>query len=186
MVKKKTRFLFFIRLFFIFIFIFIFILFFCQKSSKLRAVWTIHLVQISLACGTNISLRNVWRDLRLLMSVLATVAGKSFYGKFIPKIDFPTGYFMLLIMTLKVLSRFIHYLISIWTTCWWNLNKIVWTELYKILIFLTKKKWLTIFYKVLTPFWKMFLWMKQLFDARLLIKRLSSFSVPKIMVVRHV
>ena len=32
----------------------------------------------------------------------------------------------------------IHYLISIWTTYWWNLNKIVWSELYKILSFLTK------------------------------------------------
>ena len=40
------------------------------------------------------------------------------------------------------------------------------------------QKWLTIFDKVLAPFWKMFLWMKQLFDAKLLIK--------KITVVRHV
>ena len=48
------------------------------------------------------------------------------------------------------------------------------------------KKWLTIFDKVLTPFWKTFLWLKQLFDAKLLILRLSSFSVPKITVVRHV
>ena len=48
------------------------------------------------------------------------------------------------------------------------------------------KKWLTIFYKVLTPFWKTFLWLKQLFDATQLIKRLPSFSVPKITVVRHV
>ena len=28
-----------------------------------------------------------------------------------------------------------------------------------------QKKWLTIFDKVLTPFWKTFLWLKQLFDA---------------------
>ena len=40
------------------------------------------------------SLRNVWRDFRLLMSVLATVAGKSFNCKFTPKIYFPIGYFM--------------------------------------------------------------------------------------------
>ena len=32
------------------------------------------------------------------------------------------------------------------------------------------KKWLTIFDKVLTPFWKKFQWLKQLFDAKLLIK----------------
>ena len=30
------------------------------------------------------------------------------------------------------------------------------------------KKWLTVFDKVLTPFWKMFLLLKQLFDAKLL------------------
>ena len=40
--------------------------------------------------------------------------------------------------------------------------------------------------KVLTPFWKTLLWHKQLFDAKVLIKRLSSFIVPKTMVVRHV
>ena len=34
------------------------------------------------------------------------------------------------------------------------------------------KKWLTIFDKVLTPFWKTFLWLKQLFDVKLLIQRL--------------
>ena len=50
-----------------------------------------------------------------------------------------------------------------------------------MLSFLTKK-WLTIFGKVLTPFWKTFLWLnmlKQLFDATQLIKTLQSFSVPK-------
>ena len=41
------------------------------------------------------------------------------------------------------------------------------------------KKWLTIFDKVLTPRWKTFPWLKQLFDAKILIQRLSSFSVPK-------
>ena len=38
--------------------------------------------------------------------------------------------------------------------------------------------------KVLTPFWKTFLWHKQMFDVKVLIERLSSFIVPKIMVVR--
>ena len=31
------------------------------------------------------------------------------------------------------------------------------------------KKWLTFFDKVLMPVWKMFLWLKQLFDVKLLI-----------------
>ena len=45
-------------------------------------------------------------------------------------------------------------------------NHIVWT-LQNIELF--DKKWLTIFDKVLTPFWMTFLWLKQLFDAKLLI-----------------
>ena len=36
------------------------------------------------------------------------------------------------------LSLSIHYLVYIWTTWWWNLNKFVWPEPYKILNFLTK------------------------------------------------
>ena len=54
--------------------------------------------------------------------------------------------------------------------CWWILNKIVFSEPYEILCFLTKKKWLTIFDKVLTPFFKTFLWLKQLFDAKIIIQ----------------
>ena len=46
------------------------------------------------------------------------------------------------------------------------------------------KKWLATFEKALTPFWKTFLWYKLLLDASVLIKRLSSFTFPKIMVVR--
>ena len=48
------------------------------------------------------------------------------------------------------------------------------------------EKWLTIFDKGLTPFWMTFLWVKKIFDAKLLIQRLSSFSVPKFTVIRHV
>ena len=36
------------------------------------------------------------------------------------------------------------------------------------------------------PFWNMFLCLKQMFDAKILIKRLPSFSVPKITIIRHV
>ena len=53
-------------------------------------------------------------------------------------------------------------------------------------IVLFDKKWLSIFDKVLTPFWKTFQWLKQLFDAKTSIQRLSSFSVPKITALRHV
>ena len=39
------------------------------------------------------------------------------------------------------------------------------------------------FDKASTPFWKTFLQLKQLFNAKILISRLPSFSVPKITVV---
>ena len=42
------------------------------------------------------------------------------------------------------------------------------------------KKWLTILEKVLTPFWKTFLSLKQLFDVKILIQSISSFIVPNI------
>ena len=86
-------------------------------------------------------------------------------------------------MTLEVLSLSIHYLISVWTTSWWNLNKIVWSKPLKKLCFLTTNGW-----KFLTKCWRYFgtfLRLKQLFDAKIWIERLSSFSVPKITAVRH-
>ena len=43
---------------------------------------------------------NVWRDFRLSMSALATVARKSFNAKFTAKIDFPLGYFILPLITI--------------------------------------------------------------------------------------
>ena len=91
-------------LFFCFLFCFCF---FCQKAQHFVKFGPYDFVQISLTCGTNILtsfVRNVWRDLRLPMSALATVARKSFNGKFTAKIDFQIGHFMLpsLMLTLKV------------------------------------------------------------------------------------
>ena len=48
-----------------------------------------------------------------------------------------------------------------------------------------KQGFKTISDKALTSFWKMFLELKQLFNANLLISRLPSFSVPKITLVRY-
>ena len=48
----------------------------------------------------------------------------------------------------------------------------IWTKSYGphyVKFWAFDEKWLTIFDKVLTPFWKAFLWLKQLFDAELLI-----------------
>ena len=118
--------------------VFVFFWLLLSKSSKFRVVWTIRLCSNFTSICT--FLWNVWRDFRLPMSAIATVARKSFNGKFTAKIDFPIGHFMLplLMLTLEVQSLFIHYLICIWSICWWNLNKIVWSEPCKILCFLTK------------------------------------------------
>ena len=77
---------------------------FWSNSSKFRVV------RIMRFCSNLTSMwykhfsRNVWRDYRLPMSALATVAGKSFNGKFTAKIDFPIGYVMLplLMLTLEI------------------------------------------------------------------------------------
>ena len=106
------------------------------------------------------------------MSALATVTGKSFNNKFTAKVDFPIvtiadgdigSLKSLHILFDKYLS---HMLVK------FEQNRMVWTiqnfELFD-------KKWLTSFDKVLMPFWKTFLWLKQLFEAKL-----------KITVVRYV
>ena len=60
---------------------------FLSRSSKFRVVWTIQF------CSNYTSMwylsNNVWRDVGLPMSALATLAGKSLNDKFTAKIDFP-------------------------------------------------------------------------------------------------
>ena len=138
------------------------------KNRVFGVVWTIGFCSISLAYGTNIFLRNVWRDFRFPMSAIATVE-RVFMANLLQKLIFPIGHFMLplLMLTLEAKGLSIHYLMSIWTTYWWNLNKIVWSRTIQNFAFFDRK-WLTIFDRVLTPFWKMFLWLKQLFDAKIL------------------
>ena len=85
--------------------------------------------------------RNAWRDFRLPMSALAAVVRKSFNRKITWKLDFLIGNFMLpvLMLTLEIVSLSIHYLISVWTTCCWNLKKKSYGSKYTILSFLAKK-----------------------------------------------
>ena len=96
------------------------------------------------------------------MSALATVARNNFNGKFTEKIDFPIGHFMLplLMLTLKVshilFDKYLdHMLVK------FEQNRMVRTihnfELLDQKKKKKKKKWLTIFDKVFTPFWKTFL-----------------------------
>ena len=61
---------------------------FFPKCLKFRVVWTIQFCSIFTSMYKHF-LRNAWRDFRLPVSALATVAGKSFHGKFTTKIDFP-------------------------------------------------------------------------------------------------
>ena len=84
------------------------------------------------------------------MSALATVAGKSFSGKFTAKIDFPIGYLMLplLMLTLSLKSLSIHYLIHLdhmHAQVKFEQNRMVRTIQHFELF---DKKWLAIFGKV--------------------------------------
>ena len=92
-------------------------------------------------------------DIRLSMSALATVAEKSFDGKFTAKIDFSIEYFIADIGGLKSLQTLFdkyldHMLVKFEQDR--MVRNIQNTELFD-------NKWLTIFDKVLTPFWKTFL-----------------------------
>ena len=55
---------------------------FFVKNSKFCVVWTTWFCSNFTSMWYKHSLRNVWRDFRLLMSALATVTGKSFNSKF--------------------------------------------------------------------------------------------------------
>ena len=76
--------------------------------------------------------------------------------------------FLEIVLLVQSYLMYIHYLISIWTTRWWNWSKIVWSEPYKILCFLTK---------MVNNFWRsvdailedVSVTEKHLFDAKLLI-----------------
>ena len=75
---------------------------FLSKSSTFRVVWTIQLCSNFTGMWYKHFSRNVWRDFRLSMSALASVARKSFNGKFTAKIGFPIGHFMLPLLMLKL------------------------------------------------------------------------------------
>ena len=62
--------------------------FFLSKSSKFHVVWTIRFCSNYTGMWYKHFFKEC-RDFRLPISALATVAGKSFNGKFTTKIDFP-------------------------------------------------------------------------------------------------
>ena len=105
------------------------------------------------------------------MPALATAARKSFNGKFTAKIDFLIGHFMLPLLMLTFGSlKSLHTLFDKYLDHMlvkFEQNRMVRTIQNVVLL---DKKWLTIFDKVLTPFWKTFLCLKQLFDAKISIQ----------------
>ena len=113
--------------------------------------------------------RNVWRDFRLSMSALATVASKSFNGKFTAKIYFSIRHFILPLLMLAGIGslKSLHTLFCKYLDHMvgkFEQNRMVRT---KKNFELLDKKWLTIFDKVLTQFWKTLLRLKQLLDSKL-------------------
>ena len=103
------------------------------------------------------------------MSAWATVAGKKFNGKFTEEMDFPIGYFLLPLLMLTWSLKSLHTLFDKYLD-----NMLVRFEQNCMVqtiqnIELFDKKWLTNFDKVLMSFWKMCLWLKQFFDAKILI-----------------
>ena len=127
-----------------------------SKSSKFCTFWAIQFGSNFASKWSKYVSNNVRRDFRLPVSAFATVARKVFNGKFTAKIHVPISTFMLsyLTSTLKVWSLSEHYLISIWTLSWWNLNKIVCTKYTKFWVFCQKMFYH--FENVLTPFWRIF------------------------------
>ena len=64
-----------------------------SKSSKFHVVWTIRFCSNFTGIWYKYLVRNVWRDFRLPISVLAMEARKMFNGKLSAKIDFLIGHF---------------------------------------------------------------------------------------------
>ena len=109
---------------------------FLSKSSKFCVVWTIWFCSNSTSMWYKHSLWNMCRDFRLLMSLLATVAGEILTANLLQKLIFRSGIlcYHCWYWHWKSKVSWIHYLINIWTTCWWNLNRPhageIWTKLY--------------------------------------------------------
>ena len=69
---------------------------FLSKSQEFSTYVTIQFVSNFASILFTYVSNDVWRDFRLPVSEFATIAWKSFDGKFTTKIDFPIEHFMLL------------------------------------------------------------------------------------------
>ena len=129
-----------------------------SKSSKFHVVLTIRFCSNFTSIWYKHFLRNIWRDFRLPMSVLATVARKSFNGKFTGKKWFSDLAFYVIIADADIWSlKSLHTLFDEYLDHMlvkFEQNRMIRT-IQNCMLF--DKKWLTIFDKVWTPFWKTFL-----------------------------
>ena len=76
-----------------------------QKAQNFVYFLTIPFCSNFASMWYKLLLRNVWRDFRLPMSAIATVAWKSLNGKFTAKIDVPIEYFYVTITDADIGSR---------------------------------------------------------------------------------
>ena len=156
---------------------------FCQKAQNFG-----HMILFILTSSRYKQfLRNVWRDF-INVGISKGSTESVLTASFIVKIDFQF-FFNVTIANANRLwkSKYLHilvdrYFVHLLVKCEQN-HIMVWS-IQNLELF--DQKWLTILGKVLTSFWKTFLWLKQLLDAKLLIQSFSSFSIPKITVVRQV
>ena len=142
---------------------------FCQKAQNFVCFGAYDFVQISPARGPNTYqiMHGETLDFHCQQQQYSNI--KCPIGKSIFAVDLRLKLFRVTIANADIGSlKSLHTLLK---NCWWNLNKIVWSKLHEILrgFFDKKPFFITIFDKELTPFWKRFLYLKLLFNAKLLI-----------------
>ena len=115
---------------------------FCQKPQNFVYLFIIRFCLSFVSMWSRHLSNNVWRDSRLPMPASVMVLHKMPNRKinFCSKFAIET----LLCYRYKCWHRkskvSINYLICIWTTCWWNLNQIIWSKMCKILSFINKNR----------------------------------------------
>ena len=110
---------------------------FCPKAQNFVHFGLYDLVQISSVCGPNTYQVMYGYSSEFQCQQLQHQQRRVLMANLLQKL---IRHFMLPLLTLplEAWSPSIHYLISIWTIWWWNLNKIVWYEIIKILRFFAK------------------------------------------------
>ena len=126
---------------------------FLSNTTKFCMVQTIRFCSNSTSMWSKYLSNNVLRDFRF--PDFQCPIGKSIFAVNLPLKLFPAT---IANADIRNLKSPINSFENVCTICQWNLNKIIWSKLHKILSFLTKNQvFITIFDKELMPFWKTFL-----------------------------